>query len=282
MDIDLAVLERSVPTPKALARTYDHRSYDDSWEVVKDYERVMDTRDRHPGKGSAALSTMLELPRSRIRPWLDSDAKPAPVAAIETAASRGWFVDDYSLPATEGTALATFVMWIFAGGSINRDFVPQFVLRSSARFESLGRLADAADYLDIELIERHRGDGRANEYVPSIETSLFGRVLHAAGAPVGSKATQHLDVPEWIRDGPLNVQRAAAVTYMGERMGPAGLSGVLQHRWERASEAFLEKVGELLVEVCGGSYVVKHDHLRLDVEATRSAKRLLSEYSEWP
>lgn len=282
MDIELAILKGSIPQPRALARTYSHRSYDDPWEVVTDYVSVMEAKDRHPDKGSAAIATLLDLPRSRIRPWLDTDAEPAPVSAIRTAYDRGWFVDDFSLPATEGTALATFVMWIFAGGSITKDFVPQFVLRSSDRYESLGRLADAATYLGIELHERQRVESRANEYVPSTDASVFGRVLHAAGAPVGPKSSQQLELPEWIIDGPRNVQRAAAVTYIGERMGPAGLSGVLQHRWESASEAFLHQVGQLLVDICGGSYVVKHDHLRLDVEATRSAETLLTRYSEWP
>lgn len=283
MEIDLAILEGAIPTPRALARTYGHRSYDDPWEVVTDYARVMEAKERYPKKGSAALSTLLDLPRSRIRPWLDSDAAPAPVTAVRIAYDCGWFVDDeFSLPATEGTALATFVMWIFAGGSITQEFVPQFVLRSSDRYESLGRLADAAAYVDLELTERQRGDSRPNEYVPATNASIFGRVLHAAGAPVGPKTSQSLELPEWIADGPRNVQRAAAVTYIGERMTPAGLSGVLQHRWESASEDFLEEVGELLVAVCGGEYIVKHDHLRLDIEATKSAERLLAEYGQWP
>lgn len=282
MEPDLAVLERAIPTPTALARTYHHRSYDDPWDAVLDYWRVMDTAQENPEKGSAALATMLELPRSRIRPWLEQDTAPAPATAVITAYDRGWFVDDLSLPATEGTAMATFVMWVFAGGSITRDFVPQFVLRASDRFDSLGRLADAGEYLAVDLDERHRLPGRSNEFIPATDASIFGRVLHAAGAPVGRKSEQPLALPAWITDGPRNVKRAAAVTYMGERMGPAGLSGVLQHRWPAASERFLRQVGDLLVDVCGGSYVVKHDHLRLDVEATDTATRLLTEYSEWP
>ena len=282
MDLDLTLLERSIPSPQALARTYEHRSYDDSWDVVLDYWRTMSTAEEHPDKGSAALASMLDLPRSRIRPWLDDGAEPAPVAAIRTAYDRDWFVDDFSLPATEGTALATFVMWIFAGGSITRDYVPQFVLRRGDRYESLGRLVDAAEYFGVDLTERQRLPGRSNEFVPTSNASIFGRVLHAAGAPVGRKGEQELSLPAWLVDGPMNVKRAAAVTYMGERMGPAGLSGVLQHRWELVSEQFLHQVGRLLVDVCGGSYVVKHDHLRLDIDATRTAKRLLTEYSEWP
>lgn len=282
MDLDLEALDRAIPTPRALARTYRHRSYDDPWGVVVDYRRVMDARERDPDAGSAALATRLDLPRSRIRPWVDDGARPAPVAAIHTAAGRGWFVDDISLAATEGTALATLVAWVFAGGSITREFVPRFVLRSSDRYESLARLANAAEYLGIDLTERVRDETRANEYVPATDASVLGRVLHAAGAPVGPKGAQELALPAWIVDGPMNVKRAAAVTYLGERMVPAGVSRVFQHRWASASDAFLGQVGALLVEVCGGSYVVKHEHLRLDVEATRAAERLLGEYTEWP
>lgn len=282
MEPDLGLLERAIPTPAALARTYGHRSYDDPWEAVLDYWRVMEAAEAHSTEGSAALASRLDLPRSRIRPWLDDGSIPPPAAAIRTAHSRGWFVDDLSLPAIEGTALATLVTWVFAGGSITRDFVPQFVLRESDRYESLGRLADAASYLDVDLAERQRMAGRSNEFVPSTDASVFGRVLHAAGAPVGPKPEQELALPDWIVDGPMNVKRAAAVTYLGERMGPAGLSGVLQHRWPSASEWFLHQVGELLVDVCGGSFTVKHDHLRLDIEATRTANGLLQEYTEWP
>lgn len=282
MDLDLTVLERSIPQPATLARTYTHRSYDDPWEAVTDYWRVMAAAERHPDAGSAALATKLDLPRTRIRPWLDDGATPSPVNAILTAHERGWFVDDLSLPATEGTALATFVAWVFAGGSITRDFVPQFVLRSSDRYASLGRLADAADYLGVELTERQRLEGRSNEFVPASDASIFGRVLHAAGAPVGPKAEQPLELPTWLADGPMNVKRAAAVTYVGERMTPAGVSGVLQQQWASVSDTFLRQVGDLLVDVFGGSYVVKHDHLRLDIEATRTAERIITEYGEWP
>lgn len=281
MEPDLAVLKRALPDPQALARTYPARSYDDPWEAVTDYWRVMETASTHPELGSGAIATRLDLPRSRIRPWLDG-ARPDPVDAILTAHERGWFIDDFSLPATEGTALATFVTWVFTGGSISLEYRPQFVLRASDRTESHDRLTDAAEFLGVELREIERLPGRSNEFVPTVDAATFGRLLAAAGAPVGEKATLSLRLPEWIVDGPMNVKRAAAVTYVGERMSPAGVSNVFQNRWDGASDRFLDQVGQLLVDVFGGEYVVKHSHLRLDIEASTEARRVLEEYTRWP
>lgn len=281
MATDLALLEGATPPPAALARTYASRSYDDPWRAVVDYHRVIDAARADETLGSTALARRFDLPRSRVRAWLEG-SKPAPVAAIETADARGWFVDDFSLPATEGTALATFVMWAVVGGSISHEYRPQFVLRASDREHSQTRLEDAAAFLGIDLVEVERLEGRSNEFVPREDAAVFGRLLAAAGAPVGPVSEASLALPWWIANGPRNVKRAAAVTYAGERLSPAGLSGVLQHRWPAAPTTFLQTVGALLVDVFGGSYTVENDHLRLDIEATRSARRVLAEYTRWP
>ena len=87
--------ETPLITPKDLARTYRSRSYADPWELVEDYWRVLESAARRPELGSQALASRLDLPRSRIRPWIrkpNADRKPArpdPVRAIQVAEGHG-------------------------------------------------------------------------------------------------------------------------------------------------------------------------------------------------
>ena len=53
---------------QALARTYDHPSYEDPWGVIEDYKRVQEYHAEHPDVGSHAVAQALDLPRGRIRP----------------------------------------------------------------------------------------------------------------------------------------------------------------------------------------------------------------------
>ena len=75
-----------------LAQTYDHPSYDDPYDAVEDYRRVQRAAANHPNKGSQALSTVVGLPRSRIRSWVDDDADSMPDAAraVSVAQNKGW------------------------------------------------------------------------------------------------------------------------------------------------------------------------------------------------
>ncbi len=75
---------------RALARTYDGGAYEDGWAAVLDYQAVMRYASEHPTKGSYAVSSALEIPRSRIRPWIDGDSRPDAVRALEAAEKYGW------------------------------------------------------------------------------------------------------------------------------------------------------------------------------------------------
>lgn len=58
--------ETPIVSAKDLARTYDSRTYGNSWELVEDYWRVMDYAARRPELGSQALASRLELPHARV------------------------------------------------------------------------------------------------------------------------------------------------------------------------------------------------------------------------
>lgn len=73
---------------RALADTYRGGYAPDPWERVTEYQRVLEYTAEHPNKGSSAVASALELPRGRIRPWMDG-ARPDPVCAIQTAEEHG-------------------------------------------------------------------------------------------------------------------------------------------------------------------------------------------------
>ena len=80
---------------KALVRTHDQPSYRDPWRVVQDYRRVRRAMADHPDKASSALSSEVNLPRGRIRPWVDGDSKPDCLRGLGMAQEYGWILDTW-------------------------------------------------------------------------------------------------------------------------------------------------------------------------------------------
>ena len=115
-------------TERELASTFDGGYYVDAWAAVEEYRRVMSYASRHPNRGSQAIASRLEIPRSRIRPWLDGGV-PDPVRAIDTAREHGWLT---LAPTDEAFApLNVPVANVFAGGSIADRYRPMFALASA-------------------------------------------------------------------------------------------------------------------------------------------------------
>lgn len=163
---------------RRLARTYDHPSYDDSYEVVKDYRRVERVAADHPNKGSAALASMLNLPRGRIRSWVDSDGMPDPARAISTARNKGWL--DPTQP------MATLIGHVLGGGAITTDtYVPSV---AEGRRVTVPDIEQAFRSVDVRTRRRNEGsDSRATEVVPRTDGSILGRTLVAWGCPAGGR-----------------------------------------------------------------------------------------------
>ena len=78
---------------KALMRTHDQPSYRDPWWAVQDHRRVRRAMAGHPDKASSALSSEIDLPRGRIRPWVDGDSEPDCLRGLGTAQEHGWILD---------------------------------------------------------------------------------------------------------------------------------------------------------------------------------------------
>lgn len=253
-------LHDPVPTPPAVARTYQGNR--DGWERVLEYERVAEYASHHPDKGSGAVASALDLPRSRIRTWVDSGGAPDPVHGLRTALDRRWLVPESDRKRRR--ALAVCVAWISAGGSIaGGTFAPRFSAQTDAERE---RIRKAAVDLGITLdwVDRD-AEGQGIEGVPSSDASVFGRVLAAAGAPIAPSDT----LPEWILDGPEDVRRAVAAAYVECRGQRAGHGELLQVREEAKTEERLKAIGELLSDVAGrGTWTLSGEQIRLDREGT--------------
>jgi len=165
-----------------LARTYNTRAYDDPVDAVEDYHRVQRAAANHPDKKSTALSKVVELPRSRIRSWVDSDGMPDPARGLSTAQSKRWVNVD---PEEEiATALAALAGHLLGGGSIATDsYVPAI---AEGRRVTTSDITAAFRGVGVRATTRHTDvDGRATEVYPSEHASVLGRTLVAWGLPTG-------------------------------------------------------------------------------------------------
>jgi len=170
-------------TPQDLAQTYKSQSYEDAWQSVEDYQRVLEYTGQHPNKGSSAVASALDLPRGRVHPWMNG-SRPAPVRAIQIAEENGW------LPlATDDTVFSVFnrlVAWIFSRGSVTEaEYTPLFSCERETEQERLGDLFSAigVDY----AIFREDSTARATEARITEHSTIVGRLLVLLGAPVGPR-----------------------------------------------------------------------------------------------
>lgn len=191
---------------RALARTYNHPSYDDPWAAVEDYQRVTAYAADHPDAGSCAVGRALGLPRGRVRPWLDG-SMPDPMRALRACWERGWLPSDWDDP--RATALVVLVAAAWGGGSVSSDhYVPRWVVDGS---DERAILTGAATPLGLEFTEL-RVDPL--EVGPSDNCSVLGRLLVALEYPRGGKnADSVTGIPDWLTTAPESIQLQAARAY---------------------------------------------------------------------
>ena len=196
---------------KALART--HGGDRDGWERVAEYQRVLEWRGKHPNRGSSAAASALDLPRGRIRPWIDDSARPDPVRTVQRAEDHGWLDLEWGIEPFTG--LNVLVAWIFSGGSIARNFVPRFAIGDDA---DEADLATAFEAIGLDYRRRDREPGRAIEIEPAEAGTTLGRLLAALGAPQGVKnRTSSLALPAYLDVAPFETRLAFARTYVRNR-----------------------------------------------------------------
>lgn len=239
---------------KALARTYDHPSVADPWEIVQQYRAAMRFG---PDTGAGPVARKLEVPRGRVRPWLDG-GMPDAVRGIQVAHGHGWLPDEGGdIP----TALRQVATWNLAAGSIDaQTYRPYFVL-STPDLEN--RLRDLLQTLDVDLRTERRDVGRSVEGTPDQDASVLGRVLAVLGVPTGKDITGLRSVPAVLTDAPNDAQRACAATYLRCR----GQAWDWEDQWvithRGAPTAYLTALADWFTKVTGTKCTATDDSVQL-------------------
>jgi hypothetical protein len=249
-----------------LAQTYNSQAYEDPWDAVEDYQRVLEYTGDHPNKGSSAVASALDLPRGRIRPWMEKDARPDPVRGIETAEENDW------LPLMANSdlfpAFNVLVAWVFSGGSIDRRYVPSF---SVDRLGTRHRIIDALDSLGLSYeVVRESEQGRATEVRPSHGGTVLGRILTVLGAPQGKKSERaEISLPSYLDSIPPGIREEFVDVYLLNRGQTHDNKDMLSVRECRSSK-FLEELATLFREVSGGDVSVSEKNVHLSADAARN------------
>lgn len=234
---------------KALART--HGGDRDGWERVEEYQRVLEYAAEHPTQKSAAVSSALDLPRERIRSWVDGDGRPDPVRTIQTAEDHGW------LDALPGErvfeALSVLHAWVYAGGSIAQlNFVPTFAVGGG---DPRDLAAEALRAVGLDAtIERADEPRRATEVRPAGRgRSHLGRYLHGVlGAPIGPKNERSvIEIPAWLSSVGASTRLRWARVYVVLRSTPIDEErhGYARLIKEERSQSFRGAFGDLLASL---------------------------------
>ncbi|WP_247729496.1 hypothetical protein [Halovivax limisalsi] len=254
---------RVLVSPKDLARTYDGGYYDDTWKIVEQYRDVLEYKSRHPNKGSSAIAGALEIPRGRIRTWLDGGA-PDAARGIETARECGWLEVEIREPMAE--ALNALVANVFSSGSIAEAwYQPSFALDPTRRHL---HITDALDAVGVEYEIVDDRDGRTDEARPSEDASVLGRVLAVLGAPVGPKAEQWLELPAYLDEAPDSMRETFVLCYL-ENRATEPHNDTVSFREER-NDAYLRDLAGLIADVADAPVRVSEKNVILSQAATES------------
>ncbi|MFC7214576.1 hypothetical protein ACFQO4_10875 [Saliphagus sp. GCM10025334] len=248
-------------TEEDLARTFDGGAYEDAFEIVEQYRKATRYTSKHDVK-SGATASALDLPRSRLRTWIDEGGAPDAVNCIEAARRHGWLNLEYG--DSKFDALNALVANVFSGGSIAREnYTPTFALN---RHGDESHVIDALGLagVDYDLLER---TGRADEARPTTDGRVLGRVLASLGAPVGSKADNELELPAYLEDAPDDVRRLFVVCYLENRAHAH--RSILKFREER-SRAYLEDLAALIEDVAAGPVTVSEKNVNISKAAAEN------------
>lgn len=231
---------------KRLIRTYNHPSYADPCDAVDDYRRVQRAAANNPNKGSQALSAIVELPRSRIRGWVDDDAPSMPDAAraVNVAENNGW------LDPTGATmlALAALAGHLLGGGTITKqNYVPTV---SEGRRVAPETVSPVFHHLGVTMTKRHtKSDSRATEILPAEYASILGRTMVAWGCPHGGRS-EVVSLPDLLDQVGTPGERAFLEAYILHR--GVNYSGKATSRLQgKQPQSFHQAIAELIKSVSG-------------------------------
>ncbi|ADD03885.1 uncharacterized protein Nmag_0293 [Natrialba magadii ATCC 43099] len=251
-------------TERDLARTYDGGAYENTWEAVEQYRaatRYANTND----VGSGATASALDLPRSRIRTWVDQGGEPDAVRAIDTARGYGWLecTPDDDIFA----GLNALVANVFSGGSIaDSHYRPSFALNHRGEDS---HVIDALELVGVDYQIVDDRDGRADEARPTEDGTVLGRVLAVLGAPVGPKADQLLSLPDYLVVGSVDVRETFVYAYLENRAVHHEGKDTMTITEER-NDSYLSSLAVLINDIAGGGVTRNSESITISADAARS------------
>jgi hypothetical protein len=254
--------------PTALANTYDPPADVDGWEIVQQYQEVMEFAADHPNLGSGAVANRLGLPRGRIRPWMEDDSPSVPdvVRGVRTAERHGWI--DMDADEQPFRTINRLVAWVFSNGSLNeRNYLPRFSASQPSerdRIDGVLRLAGVGS-----RVAREFEPGRGAEVEPEQDQCVLGRLLATLGAPVGKKGPKSdLELPSYLAAVSRDRRREFARTYVRNRGTFVGKPTAFVQIKEQRTPSYRKDLTALLGSTTEGS--VRHQSsgsIHLDSEA---------------
>ena len=262
MDWDEPVIDE-----RDLARTYNGGAYSDPWTAVLDYQAVLRYSSKHPNKGSSAISNALDLPRGRVRGWVDEDGKPDAARGIETAREYGWLDATYRDDLFQ--ALNTLVANVFSGGSIaKKNFVPSFALNHR---DHRSHVIDALEATGVDFDFFHEDDdSRATEVRPTKDATVLGRTLAVLGAPVGPKAQlEDLSLPWYLDGAPFEVREMFVLAYLANRAIHQRTKDTVQIQ-EQRSQSYRDELAALIEDVAKEPVTSGDRMVTISADAARS------------
>ncbi|EMA36423.1 hypothetical protein C445_03293, partial [Halobiforma lacisalsi AJ5] len=214
---------------------------------------------------SGATASALDLPRGRLRTWIDDGGSPDVVRGLETAREYGWLEGTYD--ESEFTGLNTLVANVFSGGSIaDQHYQPAFALNH------LGEESHVIDALEVagvdyEIVDER--DGRGDEVRPTTDGSVLGRGLAVLGAPVGPKVDQRLELPTYLENAPADTRETFVYSYLENRAVERDGKATLTIREDR-NRSYLEELTDLIESVADAPVRLGDRDIVISAEASRN------------
>lgn len=259
---------------RELARTYKPPGYNDPWNAIQDYERVIAYSADHPNKGSQAVSSAINLPRSRIRPWLEDDSRPDCYRGLQTAINNGWIIADWSHD--NAKALNCLAAWLLSSGSIDNRWVPKFVTDDDQdEINALQRYARAIDTA-LELTRRDDAS-RPMEWEPTSDAAVLGRVLHTWTGVRGYKTSELVRFPQYLQFSPHHIVKHFVRIYIRQRGVHRTDNGEFIQIAVERTDAFRESLAACLERVVSDT-----DSIRAERWPVRIYEPAISELQGYP
>jgi hypothetical protein len=261
-------------SPQEFVGTYDPDTDIEPWELLQQYYRATKTsaelRGGNGGRaGSSRVASHLELPRERLRTWVDEGGKPDPQHGLERAQAKGWV--DVDTDSTTFDGLNRLVAQVFAGGSITTEtYRPCFAIPND---DVRDRISEACRLVGVDYDIVHADDeGRATELRITEDGSILGRVFSVLGASVGEKATnESITLPGYLNSVSEWHRLDFARIYVFNRAVEFEGKDTMMIREQRPKD-YSDELAGFLEETLGESVTYGEEIITISADAARTLR----------